>query len=205
MAANCYPSKRRGFHESEPPALPEAWFCEPLKGAGTSDPFPGGTSKSNGPRINTDRASSCFHTMRVSAPRCNVITRAPWESAPLRSPLPLPLPARFPTGLGRSRWPQAAHDVETRARLHNLRSVCVRVHPWAIVCLPETSNCESPPAKLGVYPEEITQTQIPAKFVTIRGIRGVLGFARLTKCAQLLMTQRTALPYRHAGWSEKTF
>ena len=43
---------------------------------------------------------------------------------------------------------QAAHGVETRARLHNVKSVCVRVHPWAIVCLPETSDCESPPAKL---------------------------------------------------------
>jgi len=44
--------------ESEPPAKPEAWFCEPLKGAVTSDPFPGGTSKSNGPRMNTDQHGS---------------------------------------------------------------------------------------------------------------------------------------------------
>ena len=47
----------------------------------------------------------------------------------------------------------------------------------------------SPPEAV-VYLNGITQTQIPTKFVIIREIRGVLGFARLTMCAQLHMTQR---------------
>ena len=88
-------------HTSEPPAKPEAWFWEPLKGAGASATISGGTFNSNGPRMNRDQHGSGELLFPHHArPAANVIARAPWESAQGGAIGEESDKKRFPTGLG---------------------------------------------------------------------------------------------------------
>ena len=81
--------------------------------------------------------------------------------------------------------------METRARLHNVKSVCFRVHPWAIVCLPETSNCGVPQQSRSLPGRNYRRS--PTVYSILRALTGAIDTAG---SAGIIAAQPTGSPAR---------